>query len=312
MFRLMGRIGDHLVNGESVSKELQTEFINQLGVWQWTKEASGDNPLTNFASYLQREDNPEHKEEAWALLVSAFSSIASGFTRPFDPVNQMVGMVTENDAAIDRRLAEPGVQAAYQEITRYTDNILEALIYDEGETIGEPKAGAARPEGEIRNPNPIAGLVGRKEVPAKNYTDRLLGMVDMPAYLLDQRSGIPENDAFMNDHVAPLLNTLSKQLLNEPSFQQAKPAIQKLRVKSMLTSAQKTVREWLGAGDIGTYNDQVEDMRRKFIVKPVALRDEARKKFGITNPDRKLTEGEMSVMSDYISKLEEFYGSTNQ
>ena len=307
MFRLLGRIGDHWLKGESISPDLQTEFVNQLGIWQWTKEASGDNPLTNFAAYLQREDNPEYKEQAWELAASAFASIGSGFTRPFDPLNQMVGMATDSDAAVDRRLADPGVQAAYQEITRYTDNIFEALL---STTIGEPKSAATRPEGDIKNPNAIAGLVGRKEVPAKNYTDKLMGMVDKPAYLVDQRSGIPEADAFMNKQVGPLLNALSKKILDDPNFQKATPAIKRARVDAMIGQARKIVRGWLNTGEVGTNEDRVADMRRTFIVQPQAYRDEARKAFNITTPDRDLSEDEILLMKDYIGLIKGLYGDS--
>jgi hypothetical protein len=39
------------------------------------------------------------------------------------------------------------------------------------------------------------------------------------------------------------------------------------------------------------------------------MRDEARKKYGITTPDRDLTENEIILMQNYISMYEEFYGS---
>jgi hypothetical protein len=218
----------------------------------------------------------------------------------------MLGVATDNDRAIDRRLAEPGVQAAYQEITRYTDQIFDLLL---GGEIGEPKSAAARPEGDVRNPNPIANLVGRKEVPAKNYTDRLLGMVDKPAYLVDQRSGIPEADAFMNKHVGPLLNAMSKKLLDEPTFKKASAAVKRQMVDTMVTGARKTVRDWLSTGEVGTSENRVEDMRRTFIIQPQAYRDEARKTYNITTPDRDLTEGQMMLMKNYIGMIKDFHGS---
>jgi hypothetical protein len=131
----------------------------------------------------------------------------------------------------------------------------------------------------------------------------------MPAYLVDQRSGIPEADAFMNSKVGPLLNSLSKQLLNDPSFQANTPAIKRDRVKTMIGEARSTVRAWLGDGLIGNYENKLEDQRRKFMTRSIAMRDEARKKYGITTPDRDLTENEIILMQNYISMYEEFYGS---
>lgn len=310
-YKLLAHIGDRLAAGEGVPAALWKDLVSQTGFEQWSKELSGDNlkAMIDYFSKSSDQTDTEGGDDGISLLGAALqtvSGIGSGFTRPLDPLNKVVGMMTGNDAIIDRRQAEPGLDAATQELTRYTDKIFGSLL---GEDIGTPLRQATRPEGNIYNPNDMATMVGRKEVLPKNYTDKVLGMVDKPAYLMDQRTGNPAADRFMNEKVAPILNARSKNLLNDDVFKGATLSTKTYMVDEMLRKARSDVRDLLNSGRIGTIDDRTEDARRMWLGQPEALRTQVKKDLGINKPDNELTKDEIDLLRKYVGYTRKFLGN---
>lgn len=306
--RLFDRIGDRLINGEAVPTELWRDLASQMGPQQWARELTGDTPISSVIEMMGQAKTEEEKVGFEQLLMGALESlggqVVAGYTRPIDPYNKVAGLLTETDAAIDRRQADPGGEKLKLELTRYTDNIFESML-GEG-SMGTPLRQASRPEGDIHNPNDMATFVGRKEVLPKNYTDKLLGMLDRPAYLLDQRSGNPAADRFMNETVAPLLNERSKWLMQDETFINGNMAIKQYMVDNMLRTARKDVRTLLTEGLIGTSDDRLDAQKRVWLSTPQPLRDQAKKDLGITTNDRDLTEDELRVLKDYVGSMRKF------
>ena len=310
-YKLLAHIGDRLAAGEGVPAALWKDLVSQTGFEQWSKELSGDNlkAMIDYFSKSSDQTDTEGGDDGISLLGAALqtvSGIGSGFTRPLDPLNKVVGMMTGNDAIIDRRQAEPGLDAATQELTRYTDKIFGSLL---GEDIGTPLRQATRPEGDVYNPNDMATMVGRKEVLPKNYTDKVLGMVDKPAYLMDQRTGNPAADRFMNEKVAPILNARSKNLLNDDVFKGATLSTKTYMVDEMLRKARSDVRDLLNGGRIGTADDRTEDARRMWQGQPEALRIQVKKDLGINKPDNELTKDEIDLLRKYVGYTRKFLGN---
>jgi hypothetical protein len=310
-YRLLARWGDYLARGEGIPKELLKEGLSQVGVQQWIKEITGGSSIKPIMDYLTQtsEEGGEEDKGFQQLLGAALQSvggIASGFTRPLDPLNKVIGMGTETDQLIDRRQAEPGMDAAVQELTRYTDNIFGTLL---GEDIGTPLRQATRPEGDVYNPNDMATMVGRKEVLPKNYTDKLLGMVDKPAYLMDQRTGSPQADRFMNKNVAPILNKRSKNLLNDDVFKNASDSTKRYMVDEMLRQARSDVRDMLQSGRLGSAEDRADDAQRMWLSQPEALRTQAKADLGIKKADKDLTKDEINLLRKYVGQTRKFLGS---
>jgi hypothetical protein len=178
-----------------------------------------------------------------------------------------------------------------------------------GEDIGTPLRQATRPEGDVYNPNDMATMVGRKEVLPKNYTDKLLGMVDKPAYLMDQRTGSPAADRFMNETVAPILNKRAKNLLADPVFKAASDTTKVYMVDEMLREARSNVRDMLQSGRIGDVDERTNDAQRMWLSQPEALRTQAKKDLGITKADRDLTKDEINLLRKYVGQTRKFLGS---
>jgi hypothetical protein len=312
LMAVLARIGGHLQKGEAVPKEMLTQLADQAGPFAWAKELRGG-PVSDVLQTIVREQNPEEAQGMWNTVAEAGASfgasIASGFTRPLDPLNRVVGYTTGTDAAIDRRQAEGIPEAIALELTRYTDNLFDTILT---EPLGTTMRSVDRPEGDIHDPNPIGGLAGVKEQQPKNYTERLLGMVDMPAFMLNQRSGIPEADRFINQEVGPVLNKMAKVLLDDKTFKNASVSIKRDMVKSLLENARGYVKERLDSGYIGMEEDRLSEGRRKYVMKPQALRDEARKALGISTKDRELGAQELMMLNDYVGYLSKLYGGRTE
>lgn len=106
-------------------------------------------------------------------------NIAAGFFRPLDPINKLVGFMTDTDTAKDTRQAR-GLGKFNQASTKYFDNILEALMEETDSITGESLRVASR-EGEIYDPNPLARIFGLKIVAGRTATEKIYSMAGMKA-----------------------------------------------------------------------------------------------------------------------------------
>lgn len=313
VYRIVARmIGLH-TKGEGIPSEMWKELGQILGPGQWTRQLEGKNPLSEMVSYLSTA-TPEDQGEVINLITTIakpIAGIAAGFTRPLDFPNKLVGMGTQGDVMIDRRQALSAGDAMKQELTRYTSNLFAPWLADnEAEDgspiIGTPKRAATRPEGDIRDPNPYSSLFSRKEQPPANSIDILLGMTNLPPFIMDQRSAVPAFDHFVNEEVAPILNARAAQALRDPVFK-AKPQNEKVAyVKDMLRSVRKEVIQNLGDGYKGGPVDMVNYERKKWSHLPLAKREMAKQHYGITTRDTDLSLMQLEVLKEYIKNYDDF------
>lgn len=314
-YRILSRMVHMGVEGQPISKEMMKELWNVLGPGQWARQANSSNPLTDVIDYL-RTANLEDQQAYWSAvgeIAKGLSGIASGFTRPLDTANKLSGFARDNDVQIDRRLASSTGDAIIQELTRYTNSLFSPFI-GEGETqtgvpiIGEAKRSATRPEGDIRDPNPVSSLMSRKEEPPLNNIDRLLGMVNLPPFSVDQRSGIPEFDHFVNEEVAPILNREARRMLEDPLFERAPEYIKVKRVNDMIGQVREEVIRSLQDGNVGSPDDQLYRERSAWTSLSQEDRQMARRELGIDTPDRELSKMQLEVLKEYIKTRNEYLG----
>lgn len=313
VYRIVARMIALYTKGEGIPEEMWSELGQILGPGQWTRQLEGKNPLTELVQYMSTA-TPEDQGEVLNLVTTIakpFAGIAAGFTRPLDFPNKLMGMATHGDVMIDRRQATSVGDTMKQELTRYTNNLFAPFIADnEAEdgtpVIGTPKRAATRPEGDIRDPNPYSSLFSRKEQPPANSIDILLGMVNYPPFLMDQRSAVPAFDHFVNEEVAPILNARAAQALRDPIFK-AKPQNEKLAyVKDMLRSVRKEVIQNLGNGYTGGPQDRVNYERNKWSHLPLAKRKMAKQHYGITAKDTDLSLIQLEILKEYIKNYDDF------
>jgi hypothetical protein len=317
LFRLAARMTNMALNNQEVPMELVSELGNQIGINQWSREVTGDTVLHQLIEGWRNEDSPEGRwafQEGLRAAAEYGAGIGSGFLRPLDPLNRMVGMLgddtgTINSAATDKRIAEPGIDRMSQELTRYVSNIFAPFLgeptEDGGMSMGTPARSATR-EGDMREPNPLAGLLTRKEQPAKNDIDRLLGMVNLPPFTFDQRTAIPEFDRYVNERVAPLLNRKALALMESPGFKMMRQAEKAAEVKKILNQTRDEVKEALDKGYAGDADDRVNRARASWSALPKVERDSTKLFFNITTEDRKLSMPQINMMQRWMQNRREY------
>lgn len=318
VWRIAARIGVLMEKGEGVPIELFTELGKQLGPGNMLRAVDQDNPITPLITALTEASTVEEQKgyvELLGAVVKGLSGVASGFTRPLEPLNAAMGGDMKSDVTIDKRQAESSFEAMQLELLRYTDSLFAPFLgepFEEGgvsggaKVIGTPLRSAVRPEGDIYEPNPIGRLAGHKEIAPMNSTDKLFGMVNFPPWMADQRTSIPAYDRYINETVGPMLEDRSKRLLESKAFQNATQERKLTQVKSLVNDVRQTVRDQLEGGEAGGPDGRLKMSRYRWSNLPEVDRNEARRVLNITTPDNKLNEIQLRMLRDMVDNLQDF------
>lgn len=306
---LAGRMYHLAMNGEYISPELWTELGKQLIFGQYAEALKTPTAITELVNALPQAGDEENRfmstliREASSILFN----IGSGFTRPLEPLNMAADMATQSRVQIDRRIPNTVYDTAMSEITRYTDALFYPLLGspDEDGPL-TPARTATRPEGDIRDPNPAARLVGVRRAQPKNDIDRVLGMINYPAFRLDERSGVPEWDRFVNQEIAPRLNRRAGQLLESEWFMNLPKDRQIDEVKKVVSDIRREVADLMTKGLYSDYDAILLNERSKFSQLSVSLRRDAKRVFGLQDvDDRELSLHQIRTLREWMKIREE-------
>ena len=243
-----GRVLNTMRNGEQVSADLQREIGTQLAVGQLARDTQFANDINNVLDVLTNVDI-DKRAAAIDGLYKVTGNFAAGFTRPVDVVNKAVGMALGNDTAKDVRQAE-GINAFSQTATKYVDNIIEALFGKIDSITGEELEVATR-EGEIYDPNPFARMFGLTIKPGRTATEKVYSMADMADWKASERTNLPAYDKIFNGMLAPMLETYTQQLLDDPRFKEASIKQKRGMLKKRMSDVKAKVRRGIEGGYAG-------------------------------------------------------------
>ena len=243
-----GRVMNTMRNGEQVSADLQREIGTQLAVGQLARDTQFANDINNILDVMTNVDI-DKRAAAIDGLYKVTGNFAAGFTRPVDVVNKAVGMALGNDTAKDVRQAE-GINAFSQTATKYVDNIIEALFGKIDSITGEELEVATR-EGEIYDPNPFARMFGLTIKPGRTATEKVYSMADMADWKASERTNIPAYDKIFNGMLAPMLETYTQELLDNPRFKEASIKQKRGMLKKRMSDVKARVRESMEGGYAG-------------------------------------------------------------
>ena len=243
-----GRVLNTMRNGEQVSADLQREIGTQLAVGQLARDTQFANDINNVLDVLTNVDI-DKRAAAIDGLYKVTGNFAAGFTRPVDVVNKAVGMALGNDTAKDVRQAE-GINAFSQTATKYVDNIIEALFGKIDSITGEELEVATR-EGEIYDPNPFARMFGLTIKPGRTATEKVYSMADMATWKASERTNLPAYDKIFNGMLAPMLETYTQELLDNPRFKEASIKQKRGMLKKRMSDVKAKVRRGIEGGYAG-------------------------------------------------------------
>ena len=255
-----GRVLNTMRNGEQVSADLQREIGTQLAVGQLARDTQFANDINNMLDVLTNVDI-DKRAAAIDGMYKVTGNFAAGFTRPLDVVNKAVGFMTGTDTAKDVRQAE-GINTFSQTATKYVDNILETFVdavdsitdkdleFGDDALTGEELSVATR-EGEIYDVNPFARMFGLTIKPGRTATEKVYSMADMATWKASERTNIPAYDKIFNAALAPMLETYTQQLLDDPRFQKASLKQKRGMLKKRMSDVKARVRESIDRGYSG-------------------------------------------------------------
>ncbi len=262
-------------------------------------------------SATAQEEMMEYVGLIGSLLTTMSGGVLSGFTRPLDPLNDMVGQFGYARGFIDNGLVDKkqseGVEASLLQFSRYTNNFFNLFLGEEGEDgrkqFGKPLH-LATEDGPARQANPMSDMFGTTiQTPATDI-DRLLGMSNLPPWKQDSYDKDPDYNAFVDDNIFPLLEARAMAMLKSPAFMNKSPASRQALVMNMMSEARDDLLNMLDQGYVGGPNEILINNRRLLLKRPRNLVADAKKALGFTTEDRKLTQFQIEALQHWIDLQE--------
>lgn len=207
---LVGRMGAHLLRDGKVPKELLVAFGDNFGTRALTRDL-GDayGAVTEGFIMAANADDVEVLEVIKQMFGAMTSQYVSGFTRRFEPVNQILAMKKGEDyQSVDKK---QGVQWV-NDSTRYVDQIFETLT---GMQPSEAITGD-RPQEKNKAlsneplPVPIGKITGYREILPSSTIEKLFNDIGRPQWKTNIRSKSPEATNTFNDFVRPQIEMLAE------------------------------------------------------------------------------------------------------
>ena len=294
------------------SKEIRAEFLKQMAIGQTAKDLSFGNDLTKMFAFLERglmEGDSGAGQYATYLLNQGsgtlLGNIGSGYTRFLDPVNRIVGYMSDTDPGIDRRLADSFGGALSLNGLKYTDNIFEGLTRlvsgDEDYLMGE-KAQVASREGDLYDPSPMQTSMGIRVKQPRTATEIMFGMVGKPNWKASIYTGVPKHDNYVNRVISPILEREAEDLLKRKGFQRASLADKQEYVKAALKRAKTIVRDDLSVVPLTKEGLNYRRVKIDRTISDIKL-TQYRKQLGIQNKLKDMTDFELSKLEAHIKEV---------
>ena len=296
-------------------KDIREELLKQIAIGQTAKDLSFGNDLTKLISEMERafEGDTSGKQYYDYLLSQGagtlLGNIGSGYTRFLDPVNRIMGYMSDTDPGIDRRLADGFGGALSLNGLKYTDNIYEGLrrfvTGDEDYLMGE-KAQVAYREGDIYDPSPIQTMMGLRVQQPRTSVDIMFGMVGKPKWRSSVYTGIPEHDNYVNRVITPLMEKRAEDLVRRKGFINASLKDKQAMVQQVILETRNSVRDNLSR--LPKSMDDPLNYEKVKIDRGHSAKDikDARNHLGIANELRNMTQKEVRLMGSYL-KLDPDY-----
>lgn len=303
LYNISGRILLQAANGQTIGEDLWKDLAEALGAPGGVASLSGDLEgvgkfVINSVDALRKGDQ---EGGGWQFfygeVLKAAGGIASGFTRPVEPINALLGVYNDTTQTPDRRRLEGG-DRLISEFTRYVDNIFYFMAGEAGFDAQNPKETMPRysitDDGPVENADVLSGLLGNKAAASHTVVDRLLGQANMQAWRLIPRSNIPEYDAAILERVFNVLAPKAEGLINSPAWKQANQGQRQKMVRGLMTSTKETIVEWIESAPGST--EALDRRRYQWSMKDKQIAEDARTATGITNKPTELTSFELDAL----------------
>jgi hypothetical protein len=234
-YKAMGRFYAHVSRDDSIPKDLVKDIVRTFGPENLTRQLGDSSKmLYDLMIDLTSGEEEDAIQALKDIVVSTVSMYTSGYSRPLDPVNQVVGLMRgEKYAAVDRKQGKQWVNKSM----RYVDQIFSALS---GENIAPEKFSAIT---DVRTPSPIGNIFGYRERAGQTHIQQMFNEVGKPQWRTEIVSSIPEVQNDLNRLIFHFLDSGAEKVVESPAWRSASHEIR----RGMLSGVTRIAKEKLVA-----------------------------------------------------------------
>lgn len=277
-FHAVGQLGAHLRRDGEVPEKLVSEVLTTMAGQTFRAGEDMAKEVVELAKAIASMQGDEAFNQSLKFVLSGIGKIASGVTRPLDPINTAAMVATEDYETADRR---QGVRW-WNEATRYVDKLIPETILYGGER--EKRNYPTRSGVEINT----GRVMGVRETAKPTPIETMLNSIGARAWQEVRWDGSPEVKNRMDELVAPIINTAAQDALAKyPNFFDMPLHQRQTIVSSIVTKSREQVKKILeqGLGD-----DKSLKLLNEIAQQPKTNVRRVMKKFGI--------EGELEDLLD--------------
>ena len=231
-YKAMGRMAAHAHRDGKVPTEMVQQVVTLFGPKNLTRQL-GDSAKMSFDLLVDLAQNEDVavKEGLVKIVQDTTSMYLSGFSRPLDPINQMIALSKGEDyIAPDRKR---GSEWANKSL-RYTDQIFSALM---DEPVEKQSALTDTPAMA-----PIGRIFGYREVPGQTSIQRMFNEIGKPQWRTNIKSFIPETQNDINGHIFKFLEFNAETAMQSDSWKNGTEKTKKNILSSVLSESKKDVK----------------------------------------------------------------------
>lgn len=299
---LVGRMGAHLVRDGKVPEDLRIAFWDNFGTRALTRDL-GDayGAVAEGFQMAAEADDIEVLEVIKQMLGNMVSQYASGFTRRFEPVNQIMAMKQGEDyESVDKKQGAQWVNDS----TRYVDQIFEIITdMQPTELLTDRPQEKTNALSNEPLPVPIGKITGYREVLPSSTIEKLFNDIGKSKWRTEIRSKSPEAVNTFNDFVRPQIEMLAEMVMYNGEWDGKSLKEKEKIVKTILRVARENAMESLELS--------IDPVERKtkliFDVKKITTKDnlsKVLKYFDVQEKEMwKLDVNQLLIVEDFLKSM---------
>ena len=205
-WRMAAQVAAHAWKDRAIPADLMENMLVTYGAGTFRASLDGIQEAKSFLTELASGDLPAAGTTLFDIIGNFMGGIASGMTRPLDPINTAVMTVTGDFAQPDRRQGN----VIYNEATRYIDRI---FGLDPEEQRNSPL------RGPLEKNDLGVMLGGTRSNPENLPAERVMNSIGMSSWKAVKVDGPPELKNRVDGILFPIINTYAEIMLSKhPDF----------------------------------------------------------------------------------------------
>jgi len=236
-YKAIGRMGAHVRRDGEIPPEMFREVVTLFGTKNLTRQLGDSGKMTFdlFADIAQGEDVAV-KDGLVKIVADAGSMYLSAYSRPLDPVNQIIALSRgDNYTPIDRKQGSEFVNKS----TRYVDQIFTGLT---GVELAPERSSALT---EDRAMAPIGKIFGYREVPGQTSIQRMFNEIGKPQWRTNIKSFIPEVQNDINKYIVMFLEDNAEKAINSEAWKNGDTKSRTKMLTDVLSRSKETTLDIL-------------------------------------------------------------------